>query len=141
MAKVDKDSVTGYHFSSGKLNFGDGREVVEGVMHSASGTIVPCGNGMHSAPTPGMAYNYYGHGQSTERDPLVISKVVLVGDIQNHMSYWRGSGSDRVTKHVARHRYYKKVVKLSRTHRRAIRKLWENRQYADFDVYMKALVG
>lgn len=72
----------GWHFSTGKLGYGDGREIVIGETHEVEGLLVLCVRGLHAceriidalqyAPGP-MIYKVRLHGEILRGDDKVCA--------------------------------------------------------------------
>ncbi|HJZ23685.1 MAG TPA: hypothetical protein VJ201_04465 [Candidatus Babeliales bacterium] len=143
MAYLKSETITGYHFSPGKLRFGTQQPITENEVHSIpiGESVIPCRNGFHCSRRAINAYTYYGKLCNTDDDQLYLSRVTLFGDLQSHFSWNRILKKDGVTKYVGRHRFYNKVVKLNRTQRRQLRKLYVQQNYKEFDALAKSIVG
>ena len=74
---MKKDELIGWHFSTGKLGYGDGREIVIGETHKVEGPLELCACGLHAseriidalqyAPGP-MVYKVRLHGKILRGD-------------------------------------------------------------------------
>ena len=74
---MKKDELIGWHFSTGKLGYGDGREIVIGKTHKVKGPLELCDRGLHAAEriidalqyAPGpMVYKVRLHGEILRGD-------------------------------------------------------------------------
>ena len=70
---MKKDELIGWHFSTGKLGYGDGREIIIGKTHKVKGPLELCACGLHASERIIDALQY-AHG------PMVY-KVRLHGKI------------------------------------------------------------
>jgi hypothetical protein len=74
-SKIMKKIVYGWHFSTGKCGFGDGRKIVAGVTHKIDGDPKCCEHGLHASVRAIDALQYT-HG-------AMVSRVCLSGKMSH----------------------------------------------------------
>jgi len=83
------DPIVTWHFSTGKLGYGDGREIKRGVIHSVEGNIKLCEFGLHGSVRAPDALRYAPGcivSRCEHRGSIIYGDDKLVSEVREYVA-------------------------------------------------------